>query len=253
MANLIRGGGAFSLRNYTSARVSLPTVGHSIATSELLSFQLAHAQARDAVHAGLHVPSFALRLQEELPVLAEAGVAVMQVETMAGDRATYLRRPDLGRRVHPDSVVHFRLGSCDLAIVVADGLSALAVERNAIPLLHELVPLMLSAGWTIGPLTLVRHGRVAVGDAIGTLLGARLSLVLIGERPGLSSPASLGAYVTWGPCAERTDAERNCVSNICVGGLSADAAAGKIFWYLREGCVREVTGIGLKEGLLNLP
>ena len=251
MADLIPGSG-FSLRDYTPARVSLATVGHSLATSEVLSFQAAHALARDAVHAALHLPSFALRLQEELPVLAEAGVAVMQIETMAGNRAEYLRRPDLGRRLHPDSVEQLRAVGCDLAVVVADGLSALAVERNAIPLLHELVPLLLSAGWTMGPLTLVRHGRVAVGDAIGTLLRARLSLVLIGERPGLSSPASLGAYITWDPRAERTDAERNCVSNICVGGLSADAAAGKIFWYLREGRAKEITGVGLKEGLLHL-
>ena len=251
MANLIRSSG-FSLRDYTPARVSLPTVGHSLATSEVLSFQAAHALARDAVHTPLHLPSFALRLQEELPVLAEAGIGVVQLETMAGDRVEYLRRPDLGRRLHPDSVARLRGGSFDLAIVVADGLSALAVERNAIPLLHELVPLLLAAGWEIGPLTVVRHGRVAVGDAIGALLGACLSLVLIGERPGLSSPASLGAYVTWGPRAERTDAERNCVSNICAGGLSADAAAEKIFWYLREGRVREITGVGLKEGLLHL-
>lgn len=252
MTDLIRGS-RFNLRDYTSARVSLSTVGHSLATSEVLSFQLAHARARDAVHAGLHLPSFELRLQEELPVLVQAGIAVRQVQTMAGDRATYLRRPDLGRRLHHDSVAQLQGAPCDLAIVVADGLSALAVERNAIPLLHELVPLLLSGGWAIGPLTLVRYGRVAVGDAVGSLLGARLSLVLIGERPGLSSPASLGAYVTWNPGAKRTDAERNCVSNICGGGLAPDAAAGKIFWYLAEGNAREITGVGLKEGSLNLP
>lgn len=251
MANLIRSSG-FSLKDYTPARVSLATVGHSLATSEVLSFQAAHALARDAVHTPLHLPSFALRLQEELPVVTEAGVAVMQVETMAGDRTGYLRRPDLGRMLHPDSAARLSAVGCDLSIVVADGLSALAVERNAIPLLHELVPLLLAAGWTIGPLTVVRHARVAVGDSIGALLGARLSLVLIGERPGLSSPASLGAYVTWDPRVERTDAERNCVSNICVGGLSADAATGKIFWYLREGRAKEITGVGLKEGLLHL-
>ncbi len=252
MANLIRRAG-FSLKDYTPARVSLATVGHSLATSEVLSFQLAHAQARDAVHTPLHLPSFALRLREELPVIFETGIPVVELETLTADRAVYLRRPDLGRILHPDSAARLQVGSCDLVIVVADGLSAVAIERNAIPLLHELVPLLLSAGWTIGPLALVRHGRVAVGDAIGSFLGARLSLVLIGERPGLSSPASLGAYITWCPRAERTDADRNCVSNICAGGLSADAAAGKIFWYLQEGRVREVTGIGLKEGSLSLP
>jgi ethanolamine ammonia-lyase small subunit len=252
MANLIRSSG-FNLRDYTPARVSLPTTGHSITTGEVLSFQLAHAQARDAVHAQLNLASFGERLRAELPVTAEAGISVMQLETMATDRTSYLRRPDLGRSLHPDSVARLRAGSYDLAIVVADGLSALAIERHAIPLLHELLPLLLSAGWTMGPLALVRHGRVAIGDAIGSLIGASLSLVLIGERPGLSSPASLGAYITWGPRADRTDADRNCVSNIGAGGLSPDAATSKIFWYLQEGRARRITGVSLKDGSLDLP
>ena len=243
----------FRSRDYTPARVSLPTTGHSLATDEVLKFQLAHAQARDAVHAELHLASFEQRLRDELPVIGEAGISVLQIETMATDRATYLRRPDLGRSLHADSVALLRAGSCDLVIVVADGLSALAIERHAIPLLHELLPLLLSAGWTMGPLALVRHGRVAVGDAIGALLGARLSLVLIGERPGLSSPASLGAYITWGPRGDRTDADRNCISNIGAGGLSPDAAAAKIFWYLQAGRARGITGVSLKDGSLDLP
>jgi ethanolamine ammonia-lyase small subunit len=252
MANLIRRSG-LNLRDYTPARVSLPTTGHTLATDEVLKFQLAHAQARDAVHAELHLASFEQRLRDELPVIGEAGISVLQIETMATDRATYLRRPDLGRSLHADSVALLRAGSCDLVIVVADGLSALAIERHAIPLLHELLPLLLSAGWTMGPLALVRHGRVAVGDAIGALLGARLSLVLIGERPGLSSPASLGAYITWDPRADRKDADRNCVSNIGAGGLSPDAAAAKIFWYLQAGRARGITGVSLKDGSLDLP
>lgn len=252
MANLIRRSG-LNLRDYTPARVSLPTTGHSLATVEVLSFQLAHAQARDAVHAQLDLASFAERLRDELPEVIEAGISVLQLETMATDRTTYLRRPDLGRSLHADSIARLRAGSCDLAIVVADGLSALATERHAITLLHELLPLLLSAGWTIGPLALVRHGRVAIGDAIGDLLGARLSLVLIGERPGLSSPASLGAYITWGPGANRTDADRNCVSNIGAGGLTPDAAAAKIFWYLQAGRARRITGVSLKDGSLDLP
>jgi ethanolamine ammonia-lyase small subunit len=252
MANLIRRSG-LNLRDYTPARVSLPTTGHTLATDEVLKFQLAHAQARDAVHAELHLASFKQRLRDELPVIGEAGISVLQIETMATDRATYLRRPDLGRSLHADSVALLRAGSCDLVIVVADGLSALAIERHAIPLLHELLPLLLSAGWTMGPLALVRHGRVAVGDAIGALLGARLSLVLIGERPGLSSPASLGTYITWGPRGDRTDADRNCISNIGAGGLSPDAAAAKIFWYLQAGRARGITGVSLKDGSLDLP
>jgi ethanolamine ammonia-lyase small subunit len=252
MANVIRRSG-FNLRDYTPARVSLPTTGHSLATGEVLSFQLAHAQARDAVRAQLDLASFALRLRDELPVIVEAAIAVLRLETMATDRTTYLRRPDLGRTLAPDSVARIRAGSYHLSVVVADGLSALAIERHAIPLLHELLPLLLSAGWTIGPLALVRHGRVAVGDAIGDLLGARLSLVLIGERPGLSSPASLGAYITWDPGADRTDADRNCVSNIGADGLSADAAAAKIFWYLQAGLAKRITGVSLKDGSLDLP
>jgi ethanolamine ammonia-lyase small subunit len=252
MTNLIRRSG-FNLRDYTPARVSLQTTGHSLATGEVLSFQLAHAQARDAVHAELHLASFEQRLRDELPVLVEAGIPVVQLETMATDRTTYLRRPDLGRSLHADSVARLRAGSCDLVIVTADGLSALAIERHAIPLLHELLPLLLSAGWTMGPLAVVRHGRVAIGDAIGALLGARLSLVLIGERPGLSSPASLGAYITWDPRADRTDADRNCVSNIGAGGLSPDAAAAKIFWHLQAGRARGITGVSLKDGSLDLP
>src|SRR5580693_7606921 len=220
------------LRDFTPARVSLPMTGQSIATSEVLSFQLAHAQARDAVHARLHLPSFAQRLHTELPILAEASIPVLQLRTNAPDRAVYLRQPILGRTLAPDSVAQLQPTSSDLAVIIADGLSALAVERNAIPLLANLLPQLFAAGWTIAPFTLVEQGRVAIGDPIGFHLGARLSLVLIGERPGLSSPDSLGAYLTWNPQPERTDADRNCISNIRESGLAPEAAAARIFWYL---------------------
>ena len=155
------------LRDFTSARVSLPTTGHSIATSEVLNFQLAHAQARDAVHAVLHIPSFAQRLQTELPLLAEATIPVLQLRSNAPDRITYLREPILGRTLHPDSVAQLQPAPSDLAIIIADGLSALAVERNAIPLLVNLLPRLLGTGWTIAPLSVVQQGRVAIGDPIG--------------------------------------------------------------------------------------
>ena len=195
MSDLVRTS-RLRLREFTSARVSLATTGHSIATSEVLDFQLAHARARDAVHAQFDLLAFAGRLRTELPILAEASIAVQQLQTNAPDRVTYLRQPILGRTLQPDSVAQLQPACSDLAIVVADGLSALAVERNAIPLLAHLLPQLLGAGWTIAPLSLVQQGRVAIGDQIGVRLGASLSLVLIGERPGLSSTDSLCAYLT---------------------------------------------------------
>lgn len=240
------------LRDFTPARVSLPATGHSIATSEVLNFQLAHAQARDAVHAVLHLPSFAQRLSTELPILAEASIPVLQLQSNAADRGAYLRQPVLGRTLHPDSVVQLQSGSCDLVIVIADGLSALAAERHVIPLLAELLPQLVGAGWTIAPISLVQQGRVAIGDPIGFALGASLSLVLIGERPGLSSPDSLGAYLTWHPHPDRTDADRNCLSNIRDGGLSPQVAAGRLLWFLEAARARQITGTSLKEGSIEL-
>jgi ethanolamine ammonia-lyase small subunit len=240
------------LRDLTSARVSLPTTGHSIATEEVLRFQLAHAQARDAVHAVLHLPSFAQRLMTELPIFGEASLAVLQLRSNAMDRNAYLRQPNLGRTLHPDSAALLRSTSCQLAITIADGLSALAIERNAIPVLAYLLPKLLSDAWTIAPLTLVQQGRVGICDPIGSRLGASCSLILIGERPGLSSPDSMGAYLTWSPQPNRTDADRNCLSNIRTGGLSPETAAGRLFWYLRTARAMRRTGISLKEGSLNL-
>ena len=250
MANLVRSAG-LNLRDYTPARVSLQSAGHSIATSEVLNFQLAHAQARDAVHAALHAPSFVQRLRNELPSVAS--LSILPLRTNAPDRTTYLRRPDLGRSLHPDSATQLHGGACDLALVIADGLSALAVERNAIALLQCLLPELQEDGWKIGPIALVSQGRVAIGDTVGSLLGAKLSLVLIGERPGLSSPASLGAYITWQPHPERTDADRNCVSNICPDGLSPEFAAAKIFRYLQSARTGQFTGIRLKDDPPALP
>ena len=244
-----------TLRDLTAARVSLHTTGDSIATDELLKFQLAHAQARDAVHASLHLPSFAQRLAAELPILAEAQLSIVQLRTCASDRTAYLRDPGLGRTLHSDSAALLHPALCDLAITIADGLSALAIERNAIPLLAHLLPQLLTGNWTLAPITLVQQGRVAIGDDIGSRLAARLSLVLIGERPGLSSPDSMGAYLTWSPHCSRTDADRNCLSNIRTGGLSPGAAATRLMWFLQTARTTQRTGTALKEGSAtpNLP
>ncbi|NUQ29363.1 MAG: ethanolamine ammonia-lyase subunit EutC [Acidobacteriaceae bacterium] len=230
-----------TLRRYTPARVALPSTGVSLATSEVLAFQLAHAQARDAVHVPLHLPSLALRLQQE------AGVSqTLQLTTAASDRAQYLRNPGLGRKLSDASRTQLVHRAYDLAIIVADGLSALAVERHAVETLAALLPML--AEWTLAPIVLLTQARVAVGDEIGEALGAKCSLVLIGERPGLSSADSLGAYLTWDPRVGKTDAARNCISNIRYGGLEPKAAATKIVWYLHEAKRLGLSGTALKDG-----
>lgn len=230
---------AVKLRSFTPARVGLGRTGVSQQTRDLLDFQLAHARARDAVHARLNAAAFAVELA------ASTSLPVLRVHSAAGDRSTYLQRPDLGRRLNQASRASLPAGDYDLALVVADGLSAIAVERHVCPLLKELLPQL--EGWRLAPLVVVELGRVAVADEIGDALGARMSVVFIGERPGLSSPDSLGAYITWAPCPGRTDAERNCISNIRGEGLSYAQAAAQLSYYLTEARTRQLTGIGLKE------
>jgi ethanolamine ammonia-lyase small subunit len=240
-----------NLRSLTAARVSLPMSGHSIATSEVLRFQLAHAQARDAVHAALDAEAFAQRLRDELPTLAEQGVEVLTLRSCAVDRASYLRYPQRGRSLDAESAAALKSMPCDLAVTIADGLSALAVERNAIPLLAVLLPRLAEEDWTIGPITVVQQGRVGVCDAIGNRLGARCSLMLIGERPGLSAADSMGAYLTWQPQPGRTDADRNCLSNIRSGGLNVQEAAERLMWLMNIARAMKLTGVALKEGAMN--
>ncbi len=230
------------LRAFTMARVGLDRAGSSLATNEVLAFQLAHARARDAVHHQLD----AAGLRREFDA---RGWPSILLQSAAGDRSTYLRRPDLGRSLNEDSrlaLIPHKIVQ-DLAIVIADGLSALAVERHTCPLLALLLPQLASASWSRAPLLVVKQGRVAIGDEIGQLLGVRLVLMLLGERPGLSSPDSLGAYLTWEPRPGRTDAERNCISNIRPEGLSHEAASQRIFWLLSEARQRRLTGTVLKE------
>jgi ethanolamine ammonia-lyase small subunit len=227
-----------SLRQYTSARVGLNRSGRSLATHEVLDFQLAHAQARDAVHATLEVPYL-------LDGLRERGLAVCLLKSAAADRANYLRHPDLGRRLNQESAAKVVASPCDIAFVITDGLSALAVTRHAVPLLDEVLPL-LTPRWSVGPICIVEQGRVAIGDAIGAALQSKVSVVLIGERPGLSSPDSLGAYITWDPRPGRSDAERNCISNIRPEGLEYSAAARMLAFYLHEALRQKLTGVNLK-------
>jgi ethanolamine ammonia-lyase small subunit len=227
------------LGDYTTARVDLGRAGNSLTTRALLEFQLAHARARDAVHLPLAMKSLVVELKQK-------NIASIPVTSAAHDRDEYLKRPDLGRCL--SSACRERLISeraeYDAAFVIADGLSALAVHRHAVPLLELL---LRDLDWRIAPVAIVDQGRVAIGDEIGETLGARMVVVLIGERPGLSSPDSLGAYLTWQPRAGRTDAERNCVSNIRAEGLSYAAAAHKLRFLMNEARRLKLSGVRLKE------
>src|ERR1700761_2354888 len=227
-----------ALRSYTPARIALQSAGTSIATDPLLDLQLAHAQARDAVHAAMDVRMLCDELRRY-------GLKSLALQSQASDRATYLRRPDLGRMLSADSTALLAPGEYDVAFVIADGLSALAVERHALQLLQTLLPFI--AGWRLAPVCVVEQGRVAIGDAIGEALGAPMAVVLIGERPGLTSPDSLGVYITWDPRRGRRDSERNCISNIREEGLGYAAAAGRLHYYMQEASRRHLSGLELKD------
>jgi ethanolamine ammonia-lyase small subunit len=231
-----------SLRSYTPARIALRRTGVSLATTEILDFQLAHAQARDAVHATLDTQHLIHRLHTEIPLT----VPILTLASAAPDRASYLRRPDLGRTLAPASAALLHPSPCDILLVIADGLSATAIDRHAIPLLAALLP-TLPPNQTLGPLCIATQARVAIADHIGSLLHAQLSIVLIGERPGLSSPDSLGVYITWNPTPGRTDADRNCISNIRTAGLDYITAAARIAFYCAEASRLKLSGTALKE------
>jgi ethanolamine ammonia-lyase small subunit len=232
------------LRSLTPARVALGRSGASVPTRALLDFTLDHARARDAVHAAFDAP----RLVADLRAL---GLVVTEARSRAVERRDYLRRPDLGRQLDAGSVealTRSASGPCPLAVVIGDGLSAAAVHAHAAALMTRLMRLLAADDdVAIGHVVVASGVRVALGDEIGAILGARMVLTLIGERPGLSAPDSLGAYLTFAPKPGRTDAERNCVSNIHKAGLSYDEAAFKIAWLVREGLAREVTGVALKD------
>ncbi|MDR7037002.1 ethanolamine ammonia-lyase small subunit [Methylobacterium sp. BE186] len=227
----------------TPARIGLGRAGNGLPTREVLRFGLAHAQARDAVHAPMEAAAVA-------DAIAALGLRTLTVASRAPDRATYLRRPDYGRRLSEEGASALAAAAgppADLALVVADGLSARAVHENAARLIAAFLPYAEAASWRLAPVVVAEQARVALGDAIGAALQARAVAVLIGERPGLSSPDSLGIYLTFDPRPGRSDAERNCISNVREAGLQPADAAFRLSWLLGQALARGLTGIGLKD------
>lgn len=223
-----------ALRATTPARIGLGRAGDALRTRDLLAFQLAHGRARDAVHTPLDVEALAAALPE--PPLV--------VRSRVPDRDTYLRRPDLGRRLEPESVASLPRGEHDAVFVIADGLSASGVQRHALPLLAACRERL--DGWRLAPTVIATQARVALGDEIGACLGAALCVVLIGERPGLSVADSVGLYLTFGPRIGRRDSERNCISNIHPAGLPYATAAETLAWLMIQARARALTGVALK-------
>ena len=244
------------LKDYTDARIGLGRSGVSIPTSHSLAFQLAHAQAQDAVHLSLDVENIAEQLfvndinKETSPIL---------LHSQAINRTTYLQRPDLGRRLDKNSSEILKKIKAndntfyDLSIVIVDGLSSLAIKENAINFIKKLMTALKEdkQKWNLSPFSIVQQGRVAVGDEVGELLKTKISIVLIGERPGLSSPDSLGLYLTWNPKVGLSDASRNCISNIRSEGLSYEEAVKKTMYLLKESRRLELSGVNLKDRTIN--
>ncbi|MDR3535514.1 MAG: ethanolamine ammonia-lyase subunit EutC [Acetobacteraceae bacterium] len=227
------------LRRFTQARVALGRAGNGLPTEPHLAFQAAHAAARDAVHTGLDVAALQAALDE-------AGIASLTVTSAAPDRRTYLMRPDLGRSLPTEQAARLPVVPGALLFVVCDGLSAIAVQRHAPPLLARVIPSLRTRG-SMAPVVIATQARVALGDAIGAAMQAEAVAVLIGERPGLSAADSLGVYLTWQPRPGRTDAERNCISNIRPDGLPLPAAADKLLWLIGAMRHLRLTGVTLKD------
>jgi ethanolamine ammonia-lyase small subunit len=237
------------LRDLTPARIALGRAGTSLPTAAQLDFQFAHALARDAVHLPLDIAALTAEL-------SSAGAQVLATHSAAGDRLVYLQRPDLGRQLDaPSAALLDALAATgdqgfDLAVVIADGLSSLAVQRHAAPMFRRIAELAAEQGWRLAPVVVVEQGRVAVADEVAQRLGARMVVNLIGERPGLSSPDSLGLYFTWAPRVGLTDAARNCISNVRPQGLNYATAAHKLGYLMREACKRQLSGVSLKDEAL---
>lgn len=249
-----------ALRQFTEARIALGRAGVSLPTQAHLAFQLAHAQARDAVLVALDAPLLLQQLSAVLPVQSAAGLIL---HSAAVDRSTYLQRPDLGRQLDAASqqaVKNLRSAAqtqtesdarpYDIAFVLVDGLSAQAIAHNAVPFLAVLQKRLASENWSVAPLCIVQQGRVAIGDEVAQRLGAKSVVVLIGERPGLSSPDSMGLYLTWMPRVGLTDASRNCISNVRPAGLRYEEAAYKLHYLLSQAHQRQLTGVALKDETL---
>ena len=230
------------LRRYTGARIALGRSGTSLTTSELLRFRLDHARARDAVWKELNTGPAANSLQKYK-------IPVVELTTLAVDRAGYISRPDLGKELNPDSkeILKKIKGGFDLSIVIADGLSAPAIERNLVPFMNCLMPVIREKGYSVSPFCVVSQGRVAISDEIGYLLKSGMCIILIGERPGLSSPDSMGIYLTYKPVPGNTDEKRNCISNIRPGGLDYRAASDKLMYLVGESFRLKLSGVNLKD------
>ena len=232
------------LRTFTGARIALGRAGTSLPTRAHLDFQLAHARARDAVQLPLDTHGLASDLRA-------MGLDVLHLNSRAANRGEYLQYPDRGRRLASQSVDHIRStlagAGADIALVVADGLSATAVQRHAAPFLAELMPLLGQRGYTGSPIAIVHQGRVAVGDAVAVAMGCRMAAVLIGERPGLSSPDSMGIYFTFKPVEGCPDAGRNCISNIHGSGLGYGPAADTLIYLVTEADRLGLSGVDLKD------
>lgn len=231
------------LREFTDARIALGRSGASLPTHEVLRFGLAHAQARDAVHQPFDSETLARQLQA-------LGLQTLDAHSAAADRHIYLNRPDLGRMLSEESrsaLTAARVPAHDLLLVVGDGLSSHAVHRQSVGLIKALLPYMETLGISLAPVVLAHQSRVALGDDIGETLNSKAVAILIGERPGLSSPDSLGVYLTWRPERKRLESDRNCISNIRPEGLNYEAAAFKLAWLLEQAFLRRLTGVRLKD------
>ncbi|XPV69639.1 MAG: ethanolamine ammonia-lyase subunit EutC [Halarcobacter sp.] len=246
-----------ALRDYTDARIGLGRAGVSIPTFHSLEFQLAHAQAQDAVHLPLDVEYVIEQLENANLILNQEQEIFTSIllHSQAVNRTTYLQRPDLGRRLDKKSVERLKKVNTlkdekyDLSIVLVDGLSSLAIKENASIFIKKLVEALNfdNQDWNLAPLTIVQQGRVAIGDEVGEILNSKTSLVLIGERPGLSSPDSMGLYLTYNPKVGLTDESRNCISNIRIEGLSYEEAIKKAMYLLKESRRLELSGVNLKD------
>jgi len=237
-----------SLKAFTNARIALGRTGIATPLKEVLDFRMCHAHARDAVYS-------ILKVDELIGSLQQFQMPIVFASSKANDRATYLQRPDLGRKLSEASVTDLKNETsypADIAIVIADGLSATAINEHAVHVVKKLIPLLKQSVLTIAPLVIIQQARVAIADEIGSILQAKLSLILIGERPGLSSPDSMGAYITYQPSPGKTDESRNCISNIRPEGLGYDLAAEKIAKLIKASLQLRLSGIMLKDEEQNL-
>ncbi|MCE9843963.1 ethanolamine ammonia-lyase subunit EutC [Vibrio alginolyticus] len=244
------------LRDFTSARIALGRSGNSVPTNELLSFQLDHAQAMDAVHCSLNIESLVAGLSDSYSILENTLEPPVVVSSQVSDRLMYLQRPDLGRQLDEsswktlNSIANEHNTDIDLAIVIADGLSSVAIQNHAVPVVTRLISLLSADDehqWKFAPITIVKQGRVAVGDDVGECFNAKAVLVLIGERPGLTSPDSMGMYLTWGAKRGSKDSQRNCISNVRPQGLNYDDACERAFYLLKEARKLQLSGVNLKD------